>query len=81
MNKLLSKFNSGEDLILNFYKSRPVLATLNFDNKHIQSRPNFLQEKKGFLKVFSWTENRFRLVLPKDIKSTFPLAAVLKNKR
>lgn len=82
MKSLDTLFKKHEDLILNFHKSRPILATTNFSNKHIETRPNVLPEATaGHIKVFSWTENKFRLVFNKSVRSTIPLSAILKNKR
>lgn len=56
------------------------MATMNFSTPYIKAfaRP---QREKDKVLVFSWTENKYRQVEPKTIKSLFPLSQVLQNEQ
>lgn len=75
-------FKEHEDVVIVFHKFRPILATMNFETKYIKElkeSKKIEQNVPGTLRVFSWTENKYRNVDPKTIKSLIPLASILKN--
>ena len=78
MEKLINLFNLHGDLILIQEKFKPILTTRDFNNKYIKRVPE-PKNRKGFLKVFSWDDMRFRFIVPRTIKKSIPLKQVLKN--
>jgi len=78
MDKIREYFRKHEDVCINFLKTRPIMATLNFKNKHIEKVRKPEQEKNKLL-VFSWTEWKYRNIDIRTIKSLYPLSQVLQN--
>jgi hypothetical protein len=78
MDKLIEYFNEHNDVCINFNKTRPIVATIDFNNKYIE-KFNKPKKERGKLLVFSWTEWKYRLVDVQTIKSLFPLSQVLQN--
>jgi len=78
VDKTREYFRKHEDVCINFLKTRPIMATMNFKNKYIQKfiKP---ENEKNKLLVFSWTEFKFRHIDIRTIKSLYPLSQVLQN--
>ena len=54
-------------------------ATTNFDNKYIKALKKRKFNTNGNVLVFSWSENKFRIINPRDVQNITPLSAILKN--
>jgi hypothetical protein len=73
--------NNG-DSILSLYDEPAILATTDFSTKYIKDkRFGRYPIKKEYLLVFSWTDDKFRNIEIKKIKSIKPLSDVLNNTR
>ena len=72
-------FDKHEDVVITFYKFRPILATMNFTTPHITKIKDTVKDELSKIKVFSWTENKYRNIDLKTVKSLTPLASILKN--
>lgn len=61
-------------------KSRYVVATMDFNNKYIESkkRPDLEGTEQGVL-VFCWDSDSFKVINPGKVVSMIPLADTLKN--
>jgi 3-methyladenine DNA glycosylase Tag len=56
-----------------------ICATTNFDSKYIKALKKRKFNTNGNVLVFSWTENKFRIINPRDVSNVTPLSAILKN--
>jgi hypothetical protein len=78
LEDVIKYFDEHNDVCINFNKTRPIVATMDFNNKYIEQFPKPKNEQ-GKLLVFSMTEWKYRLVDVQTIKSLFPLSQVLQN--
>lgn len=61
----------------------PILATINFNNKHIKKRRSFKRYtlEQGSVLLFDWTNDEFLMVEAAMITHITPLSNILKNER
>ena len=80
-NRVLALIGQAGDAIVSIRKEPEAVAvTIDFKNKYIRSkgkRP--WPGKSGKVVVFSWTDNRYRLLEPADIQKITPLSTILRN--
>ena len=71
--------NNG-DSILTLDAEPDVCATIDFSTKYIRDKRygRYAIEKNAIL-VFSWTDDKFRNIEVKNIKSIKPLSDILRN--
>ena len=82
--KLLDYFDQNEDVIVTFYNGDTSLCTKTFDNAYIKSKrmpKSFkdLENDNKNIKVFDFTNDRFRYIRARAVRNLFPLAMVLQN--
>lgn len=72
--------NNGDSIISMFGDKEAILATTDFSARYIKRKKSqrFTIQKDCIL-LFSWTDNGFKNIKIRDIKSILPLAMVLKN--
>jgi hypothetical protein len=63
----------------NSRKLKYNVCTLNFNNKHIQSKRNRAKEAEDTLLLFCWDTDSYRLLLPTNVTRVDSLSSVLKN--
>lgn len=56
------------------------VCTLNFDNKHIQTKQNRAQEAEDTLLAYCWDIDSYRLLKPANVTSVEPLSKVVAEK-
>lgn len=72
--------NNGDSIITLFGDKEPIGATLEFNEKYIKKqRSQRFTIQKDCILLFSWTDNGFKNIKVRDIKSITPLSAILKN--
>jgi len=54
-------------------------CTTNFNNEYIRKLRKRKFNTNGNVLVFSWTENRFRIIAPHMVTNVTPLASILRN--
>lgn len=64
---------------LNSRKLKYNVCTLDFDNKHIQSKRNRAKETPDTLLMYCWDTDSYRLMNPSNVTSVKPMSAILKN--
>lgn len=82
MNKkyALSKLYDFGDAIVNLKDGRSFLATTDFSNKHIRKvRRKRINDLKGKIIVFNWTDYKYEDVLSHNITFITPLSKILNN--
>jgi len=57
------------------------VCTMDFDNKHIQSKTNRAKPNNNQVLLFCWDTDSYRLLQPSNVTSIVPLARILKNDR
>ena len=57
------------------------VCTMDFDNKHIQTKRNRARPSQRQVLLFCWDTDSYRLLMPDNVTSIVPLAAILKNDR
>ncbi len=57
------------------------VCTMDFDNKHIQTKRNRAKPNQRQVLLFCWDTDSYRLLMPDNVTSIVPLAAILKNDR
>lgn len=71
---------NGDSIITLFGDLEPIGATLDFSERYIKrKRAQRFTILKDCILLFSWTDDSFRNIKVKDIKSILPLASLLKN--
>ncbi len=83
-SKLIKLLREYGDAIINYEsieskKFKYVVATLEFDNKHIQTKHNRARESEDTLLVFCWDIDSFKLIKVDQVTSVVPLNKELKN--
>ena len=84
--KILDYFNKNEDVVVTFYNGDASLCTMNFNLPYIKEKrvPKSFKElsdsNKG-VRVFDFTNNRYRYVRARSVRNLFPLERVLQNKK
>ena len=63
----------------NSRKLKYNVCTLDFNNKHIQSKSNRAKESANEVLLFAWDTDSFRLLDPELVTKVDPLSATLKN--
>lgn len=56
-----------------------ICCTTNFNNDYIRSLKKRKFNTNGGVLVFSWTENKFRILDPSMVSDIKPLSSILKN--
>ena len=59
----------------------PIMATIDFNVPYIRTKRNRRLPKGNNILVFSWTDDTFKVIQPKEIKSITPLSDILENVR
>ena len=61
----------------------PILATIDFNNKHIKKRRNFRRYtlEQNMILLFDWNNDEFLMVEADMILYITPLSKILKNER
>ena len=83
---LVKKLNDAGDAIVTYrsQNSRRLkynVCTMDFDNKHIQTKRNRARPSQRQVLLFCWDTDSYRLLMPDNVTSIVPLAAILKNDR
>lgn len=83
-SKLIKLLKESGDAIINYESSESkkfkyVVATLDFNNKHIQTKHNRAKETDDTLLVFCWDIDSFKLIKAEKVTSVIPLNRELKN--
>lgn len=82
MNKkyALSKLYEFGDSVVNMRNGTSFLATTDFSNKYIRRVRRYrINDLKGKIIVFNWTDFKYEAVVSHDISFLTPLAKVLNN--
>jgi|TARA_E500000331_G_C16830614_1_gene529073 hypothetical protein len=82
----VKKLNDAGDAIVTYrsQNSRRLkynVCTMDFDNKHIQTKRNRARPSQRQVLLFCWDTDSYRLLMPDNVTSIVPLAAILKNDR
>jgi len=78
-NKALALLGQAGDAIITL-KGEDIGVTIDFKNKYIRSRGKRpWPGKSGKIVVFSWTDNRYRLLDPIEIFKITALSTILRN--
>ena len=82
----VKKLNDAGDAIVTYrsQNSRRLkynVCTMDFDNKHIQTKRNRAKPSQRQVLLFCWDTDSYRLLMPDNVTSIVPLAAILKNDR
>ena len=82
----VKKLNDAGDAIVTYrsQNSRRLkynVCTMDFDNKHIQTQRNRARPSQRQVLLFCWDTDSYRLLMPDNVTSIVPLAAILKNDR
>tara|TARA_B100001778_G_C18594500_1_gene633929 strand:- start:2012 stop:2284 length:273 start_codon:yes stop_codon:yes gene_type:complete len=82
----VKKLNDAGDAIVTYrsQNSRRLkynVCTMDFDNKHIQTKRNRARPNQRQVLLFCWDTDSYRLLMPDNVTSIVPLAAILKNDR
>jgi hypothetical protein len=82
----VKKLNDAGDAIVTYrsQNSRRLkynVCTMDFDNKHIQTKRNRAKPSQKQVLLFCWDTDSYRLLMPDNVTSIVPLAAILKNDR
>ena len=82
----VKKLNDAGDAIVTYrsQNSRRLkynVCTMDFDNKHIQTKRNLARPSQRQVLLFCWDTDSYRLLMPDNVTSIVPLAAILKNDR
>ena len=82
----VKKLNHAGDAIVTYrsQNSRRLkynVCTMDFDNKHIQTKRNRARPSQRQVLLFCWDTDSYRLLMPDNVTSIVPLAAILKNDR
>ncbi len=82
--KLIKLLKEYGDAIINYEsieskKFKYVVATLDFNNNHIQTKHNRAKETDDTLLVFCWDIDSFKLIKVEQVTSVVPLNKELKN--
>lgn len=80
-NKALALLGQSGDAIVSLNKATEhIAATIDFKNRYIKGRGKRpWPGKSGKIVVFSWTDNRYRLIDPAEINKITPLSSILRN--
>ena len=77
--------NAGDAIITyrsqNSRRMKYNVCTMDFDNKHIQTKRNRAKPTNNQVLLFCWDCDSYRLLVPENVTSIVPLAAILKNDR
>ena len=77
--KALALLGQAGDAIITVDKE-DICVTIDFKNKYIRSRGKRpWPGKSGKIVVFSWTDNRYRLIEPLEVFKVTPLSTILRN--
>ena len=82
----VKKLNDAGDAIVTYrsQNSRRLkynVCTMDFDNKHIQTKRNRARPNQRQVLLFCWDTDSYRLLQPDNVTAIVPLAAILKNDR
>ena len=78
-NKALALLGQAGDGIITIDKI-DICVTIDFKNKYVRHRGKRpWPGKSGKIVVFSWTDNRYRLIEPAEIFRVIPLSTILRN--
>lgn len=76
----LGKLYEFGDAIVNLKNGRSFLATTDFSNKYIRKvRRKRINDLKGKIIVFNWTDYKYEDILSHDITFITPLSKILNN--
>ena len=81
MNKfqIIKALRNNGDSIITLY-TEAICATTDFSTRYIKrKRSQRFTILKDCILLFSWTDDKFRNVKIRDIKSIMPLASLLRN--
>lgn len=82
MNKFscLKMMENNGDSVITLKEEPAIVATTDFSTPYIKNKRygKYTMEKNSIL-LFSWTDDKFRQVNVKDIKSIKPLSELLGN--
>ena len=83
---LLTTLQNEGDCIATFYNGDEALVTIEFDIPHIQAArmpKSFsnadMVDTERFVKVFDFTNNRFRVLRRRNVRNLLPLHKLLDN--
>lgn len=72
--------NNGDSILTLHGDKEAILATTDFSARYIKRKKSQRYTiQKDCILLFSWTDNKFRNVGVREIKSILPLSVVLKN--
>ena len=72
--------NNGDMIITIFGDKEDICATTDFSSRYIKrKRSQRFTIQKDCILLLSWTDDNFKNIKVKDVKSIMPLASVLKN--
>ena len=72
--------NNGDSILTLHGDKEAILATTDFSARYIKrKRSQRFTILKDCILLFSWTNDSFKNIKVRDIKSIMPLSAVLKN--
>jgi hypothetical protein len=80
--KLIGLLKQHGDMFLTPTSGTTSLCTIEFKNKYIKSQTKGKKpwpRNKSHIVVFNWTDNRYSILDPQEIKQAEPLANLLKN--
>ena len=82
MNKFscLKMLQANGDSVITLKEEPAIVGTIDFSTKYIKEKRHgkYTMEKNSIL-LFSWTDDKFRSINIKDIKSIKPLSELLGN--
>ena len=83
-SKLIKLLKEYGESIINYEsteskKFKYVVATIDFDNPHIQTKHNRAKETEDTVLVFCWDIDSFKLIKADKVTSIIPLNRELKN--
>lgn len=83
MNKFQCKkiLEANGDSTITIRGEEDIVATIDFSTPYIRKNNKYIKipKDKNLMSVFSWTDNQFRIIDIRNIKSIKPLSDTLKN--